>query len=64
MTTLYNFALTIEIVAKKVAKPILETWNANDVIVYVWLIHSWIKKVKKSTKFAIKIWNNSDWIHD
>ena len=25
---------------------ILETWNANDVIVYVWLIHSQIKCTK------------------
>ena len=41
----YNFALKIETSwAKKVVKPILETWNAvNDIIVNVWFIHSLIK---------------------
>ena len=48
MTTFYNFALKIETNwAKKVVKPILETWHAvNDVIVYVWFIHSLIKFCK------------------
>ena len=37
MTTSYNFALTIETSwAKKDVEPSLETWNLNDVIVYVW----------------------------
>ena len=36
MTTFCNFTLKIETSwAKKVVKPILKTWNANDVIVYV-----------------------------
>ena len=45
MTTFYNFALKTETsCAKNVVKPILKTWNAaNDVFVYVWLIHSLIK---------------------
>ena len=39
MTTFYNFALKIETrSAKKVVKPILEAWNDNDIIVYVWFI--------------------------
>ena len=34
MTTFYNFSFKIETnCAKKVLKPILETWNANDVII-------------------------------
>ena len=42
MTTFYNVAVKIESSwPKKVVNPILETWNAaNDVIVYVWFIHS------------------------
>ena len=44
MNTFYNFTLKIETSwTKKVLKPILETWNANDVIVYVWFIFSRIK---------------------
>ena len=41
MTTFFNFALKMETSwANRVAKPILETWNApNDVIVYVWFIN-------------------------
>ena len=47
MTTFYNFALKIETNwAKKVVKPILETLNATSDVVYVWLIHSLIKKFK------------------
>ena len=47
MTTFYNFTLKIETSwAKKVVKSILETWNVNDVIVYVWFIYFWIKKIK------------------
>ena len=35
-TTFYDFALKIETSwAKKVVKPSLETWSANDVIVYI-----------------------------
>ena len=47
MTTFYDFALKIETSwAKKDVKPSLETWNLNDVIVYVWYIYSQIKKIK------------------
>ena len=47
MTTFYDFALKIEASwAKKDVKPSLETWDVNDVIVYVWHIYSQIKKVK------------------
>ena len=58
MTTFHDFALKIETSwAKKDVKPSLETWNVNDVIVYVWYIYSQIKK--------LKIWNikknNSKW---
>ena len=50
MTTFYDFALKIEASwVKKDVKPSLETWNVNDVIVYVWYIYSQIKK--------LKIWN-------
>ena len=43
MTTFYDFALKIETSwAKKDVKPSFETWNANDVIVYVWYIYSHI----------------------
>ena len=39
MTIFYNFTLKVETSwAKKVVKSILETWNVNDVIVYVWFI--------------------------
>ena len=45
MTTLYNFAFKIETSwTKKVVKPILETSNANNVIVNVWFIRSLLKK--------------------
>ena len=64
MTTFYNYAFKIKTCwAKKVIKPILETSNANDDIVYVWFILSLIKKLKscnvqrntsKCTKFTIK----------
>ena len=48
MTTFYNFTLKIETSwAKKVVKSILETWNVNDVIVYVWFIYFQTKKKKK-----------------
>ena len=47
MTTFYDFALKIETSwAKMDVKPSLETWNVNDVIVYVWYIYSQIKKIK------------------
>ena len=47
MTTFYNFTLKIETSwAKKIAEPILETWNANDVISYVWFVYSRVKKLK------------------
>ena len=53
MTIFYNFALEIETGwAKKIVKHILETWNAaNDVIVYVWFIHSLIKKKFKNMRW-------------
>ena len=41
MTTFYNFTLKIETSwAKKVVKSILESWNVNDVIAYVWFVYS------------------------
>ena len=65
MTTFYNFTLKKETSwAKKVIKSILETWNINDVIAYVWFTYFQTKKklkicsVKKNnfkcTKFTIK----------
>ena len=45
MTTSYDFALKIETSwAKTDVKPSLETWNVNDIIVYVWYIYFQIKK--------------------
>ena len=39
MTAFYNFNLKTETSwIKVVVQPTLETWNANDVIVYVWFI--------------------------
>ena len=51
-TTFSDFAydLTLKIEAswvKKDVKPSLETWNVNDVLVYIWYIYSQIKKKKK-----------------
>ena len=70
MTTFYNFTLKIDTSwAIKVVQSILETWNVNDVIVYVCFIYFRIKKLKlynvkknkfKCTKFTRKNWNNSD----
>ena len=64
MTAFYNFALRIEISwAKKIVKPILETWHGNDVIVYVWFYSFWdeklltacnVKNNSKCRKFAIR----------
>ena len=60
MTTFYDFTLKIETSwAQKVVKSILETWNVNDVIVYVWFIKKLkICNVKKNNlkcrKFAKK----------
>ena len=64
MTSFYNFTLKIETGwAKKFIKSILETWNVNDVIMYVWFRYLRIKKIKicnsrnsnfKCTKFTIK----------
>ena len=49
MTTFYNFTLKIETSwAKKAVKSILETWNVNDVIVYVWFIYFQTKKKNKN----------------
>ena len=46
MATFYDFALKIEASwVKKDVKHNLETWNVNDVIVYVY-IYSQIKKIK------------------
>ena len=51
MTTFYKFTLKIETSwTKKVLKPILGTWNANDVIVYVLFIFSRIKKIILNAK--------------
>ena len=50
MTPFYNFTLKIETSwVKNVVKPILETWNVIDVIVYVWFISFW----KKNQKYAM-----------
>ena len=47
MTTLYDFALKIETSwAKNGVNSSLETWNVNDVIVYIWYIYSQIKNMK------------------
>ena len=47
MTTFYNFPLKIEASwVKTDVKPSLETWNVNDVVVYVWYIYFHIKKIK------------------
>ena len=64
MTTFCDFALNIEASwAKKDVKPSLESWNVNDVIVYVWYNYSQIKRPKiwnvnknnsKCSKFTIK----------
>ena len=44
MTTFSGFTLKIETSwARNVLKPILEMWNANEVIVYIWFIYSRIK---------------------
>ena len=75
MSTFSNFAPKKETSwAKKVVKFIFETWNANDVIVYVCLVHAWVKKKLrtcnvnknnfKCTNFTIRDSNNSDWIQD
>ena len=51
MDTFYNFTLKIETSwAKKAVKSILETWNVNDVIVHVWFIYFWKKKLNKCNK--------------
>ena len=74
MTTFYDFALKIGTSWAKVdVKPSLETWNVNDVIVYVRYIYFQIKKLKiwnvnknnsKWSKFTIKNYTNWDWIQD
>ena len=47
MTIFNDFVLKIETSwAKKEVKLCFETWNVNDVIVYVWYIYSQIKKIK------------------
>ena len=49
MTTLYDFGLKIETSwAKKDVKCSSETWNVNDVIVYVWYVYSQIKLEEKT----------------
>ena len=46
LTTFCNFTLKIQTSwAKKAVKSILETWNVN-VILYVWFIYFWVKKIK------------------
>ena len=63
--SVYNFALKIKTsLAKKIVKPILETWNAKHVIVYVLFIRFQTKKIlptcnvkknnSKCGKFTIK----------
>ena len=47
MNTFCNFTLKIKTSwTKKVSKSILETWNVNNVIVYVWFIYFWMQKIK------------------
>ena len=54
MTAFYNFILKIETSwAKTIVNSILETWNVNDVIVYVWFIYFWIKKRKYAMQKTI-----------
>ena len=49
-STFYNFTLKIETIwAKKVAKPISETWNPNEVIVCLVYLFS-DKKNSKNTQ--------------
>ena len=44
MTTFYNYTLKIETSwARNVLKPILNIWNANEVIVYIWFTYTRIK---------------------
>ena len=51
MTTLLNFTFKIETSwAKNVVKSILETWNTNDFIVYVWFIYRIYYRNKKTKK--------------
>ena len=51
MTTLLNLTFKIETSwAKNVVKSILETWNANDLIVYVWFIYRIYYRNKKTKK--------------
>ena len=48
LNTFYIFTLKMETSwAKKFLKPILQTWNTNDVIVYVWFVYSRIEKKEK-----------------
>ena len=45
MTTFYNLNLKTETTwAKKIVESMLETWNVNDFIMYVWFIFFQIKK--------------------
>ena len=51
MTTFQNFTLKIETSgSKKVVKSILEAWNFNDVVVYIWFIYFQVKKIKNAKK--------------
>ena len=48
MSTFYDFALkTVASWAKKEVKPSLDTWNNNNIVVYVRHIYSQIKKKQK-----------------
>ena len=61
ITTFYNFTLKIETSwARKVVKLVFETWNVNEIIVYVWFVKkSKICNAKKNNskcrKFSIKL---------
>ena len=58
MTAFYNFAVKTETSwAKNVVKPILETWNVTNVVVYVYFIHSLIKLFKNMQCKKKKILN-------
>ena len=51
MTTFNNFTLTIENSwAKKVVKSILQDWNVNDVMVYIWFTYLLSDKKSKNMR--------------
>ena len=50
ITTFYNFTLKIETSwARKVVKFVFETWNINEIIVYVWFVKNQKYAMQKRT---------------